>query len=44
MGRASRSRAASDVAAVVSKWILATTAFKWILAATASSRPSRPEF
>jgi hypothetical protein len=36
MGRVSRSRAASDVAA--------TTASSWILAATTSSRPSKPEF
>jgi hypothetical protein len=36
VGRVSRSRVASNVAAV--------TASRWILAATASSRPSRPEF
>jgi hypothetical protein len=42
MGRVSRSRAASDVAATAaSRWILAATVFRWILTTTASSRPSR---
>jgi hypothetical protein len=37
MGRVSRSRAASNVAATTaSSWIVATTAFKWILATIAS--------
>jgi hypothetical protein len=45
MGRVSRSRAASDVAATAaSSGILVVTAFKWILATTAYNWPYRPEF
>jgi hypothetical protein len=44
MGRVSRSRASSDVAAATtSRWILVVTAFRWILATTASSQSSRSE-
>jgi hypothetical protein len=37
VGRVSRSRATSNVAAAASRWILAITIFKWILATAATS-------